>query len=104
MTVFSTQITKVTFIKSQRIVKLKLETLSTTLKALIRKEQRKEHKFACGWRARWDLNPGPPAPQAGVIIRTRRRAQRLSLKTKEQSNKYFVCSYLTLNSMSFVNV
>jgi hypothetical protein len=27
-----------------------------------------------GWRARWDLNPGPPAPQAGVIIRTRRRA------------------------------
>jgi hypothetical protein len=30
-----------------------------------------------GWRARWDLNPGPPAPQAGVIIRTRRRAQRL---------------------------
>ncbi len=21
------------------------------------------------WRARWDLNPGPPAPQAGVIIR-----------------------------------
>src|SRR5208283_4807278 len=26
------------------------------------------------WRARWDLNPGPPAPQAGVIIRTRRRA------------------------------
>jgi hypothetical protein len=27
------------------------------------------------WRARWDLNPGPPAPQAGVIIRTRRQAQ-----------------------------
>jgi len=21
------------------------------------------------WRARWDLNPGPPAPQASVIIR-----------------------------------
>ncbi len=26
------------------------------------------------WRARWDLNPGPPAPQASVIIRTRLRA------------------------------
>ena len=25
--------------------------------------------------ARWDLNPGSPAPQASVIIRTRLRAQ-----------------------------
>ena len=30
-------------------------------------------------RARWDLNPGPPAPQAGVIIRTRRRAHNTGL-------------------------
>ena len=32
------------------------------------------------WRARWDLNPGSPAPQAGVIIRTRRRAQLFTQK------------------------
>jgi hypothetical protein len=32
------------------------------------------NSFFGGWRARWDLNPGPPAPQAGVIIRTRRQA------------------------------
>ena len=36
------------------------------------------------WRARWDLNPGPPAPQAGVIIRTRRRA----LTEKDDVPKY----------------
>jgi hypothetical protein len=34
------------------------------------------------WRARWDLNPGPPAPQAGVIIRTRRRAPTTGLYDK----------------------
>jgi hypothetical protein len=32
------------------------------------------------WRARWDLNPGPPAPQASVIIRTRLRAHRDRLR------------------------
>ena len=26
------------------------------------------------WRARWDLNPGPPAPQADVIFQARLRA------------------------------
>ena len=30
-------------------------------------------KLGC-WRARWDLNPGSPPPQGGVIIRTRLRA------------------------------
>ena len=29
-----------------------------------------------GWRARWDLNPGSPAPQASVLIQTRPRAHR----------------------------
>jgi hypothetical protein len=33
-----------------------------------------------GWRARWDLNPGSPAPQASVIIRTRPRAHRDGLR------------------------
>ena len=34
------------------------------------------------WRARWDLNPGSPAPQASVLIQTRPRAllQRFSLR------------------------
>jgi hypothetical protein len=32
------------------------------------------------WRARWDLNPGPPAPQASVIIRTRLRAHVIGLR------------------------
>ena len=45
-----------------------------------------------GWRARWDLNPGPPAPQAGVIIRTRRQA--LLRRIQHANNKYFATTDL----------
>src|SRR5512139_963333 len=27
------------------------------------------------WWGRWDLNPGSPAPQAGILVQTRRRPQ-----------------------------
>ena len=48
------------------------------------------------WRARWDLNPGPPAPQAGVIIRTRRRAPNKGLCYKYETE--IIKTLLTLRS------
>ena len=49
------------------------------------------------WRARWDLNPRPPAPQAGVIIRTRRRAhlhrQMQRSNKKSLLIKFYVCHH-----------
>ena len=39
-------------------------------------------KLGC-WRARWDLNPGSPPPQGGVIIRTRLRAPTTGLYTAD---------------------
>ena len=43
-----------------------------------------------GWRARWDLNPGPPAPQAGVIIRTRRRAPKIDYESQDDNDINFL--------------
>ena len=39
-----------------------------------RRYRRQNSCIRSKWRARWDLNPGSPAPQASVIIRTRPRA------------------------------
>ena len=36
------------------------------------------------WRARWDLNPGPPAPQADVIFQARLRALGMAADTSIQ--------------------
>ena len=40
-----------------------------------------------GWRARWDLNPGSPAPQAGVIIRTIQQARSVFARLNFRAEK-----------------
>ena len=48
------------------------------------------------WRARGDLNPGSPAPQASVLILTRPRAQKQGLRVS--SNEKIVNTLLRLRN------
>jgi hypothetical protein len=50
------------------------------------------------WRARWDLNPGPPAPQASVIIRTRLRAPATKLLPSPEIKGRIVNTLLKLKN------
>jgi hypothetical protein len=49
-------------------------------------------------RARWDLNPGSPAPQASVLIQTRPRALSSGLRCFDAVNGKIVTTLIKLKN------
>ena len=52
----------------------------------------------CSWRARGDLNPRSPAPQASVLIRTRLRAHSTGLRRKNDNKNQIINTLLKLKA------